>query len=139
MKQIFLVLAVAALTSACASGRALSTTCGGTSGYAATKITYGDSVIEVKPKSKGKKNRELQFSLFPKIKSTDLTDYKDVTVTVKGKDAASSWISGSSTYNTAPVFFGGCVPTGATPGTVYTYEIEIIPIGKLDPRVEVTY
>lgn len=139
MKRILLVMVIAALGSACATKRTFSTTCGGNSGYSATKITYGDSQIIVRPKALGKKNKELHFRLDPKSKGTDLIDYKDVTVSVKGKDAASNWISGSSDFNSAPVFFGGCVPPGATPGTVYTYEIEIVPIGKLDPRVEVTY
>ncbi|NNC77298.1 MAG: hypothetical protein HKN77_04995 [Woeseiaceae bacterium] len=139
MKPIFLVIFFALAASSCAQLDTLSMTCGGTSGYQATKITYGDSQIKVKPKSFGKNNKELQFRLDPKSDNTDERDYKTVKVTVKGKasDPNSSWINGSSTFNSANVFFAGCVPANAPEDTVYKYIVTVEHVGELDPRVQV--
>lgn len=140
MKRIFFVAALASFATGCVQQPSLSSSCGGTSGEKAVNIKYGDSTIDVNPKAFGKKNKELQFKLIVSNKNTDTIDYRDVLVTVTGKDAASSWISGSSTYNKADnggVFFGGCLPDGAVDGTVYKYMVHVDKVGAIDPRVEV--
>lgn len=141
MKNTLLVGFAAIVISGCASQKAFTTTCGGTSGFSATHIKYGDSQIVVKPKSNVRANREFHFKLQPQIKRDDPVDYRDALVTVAGKDAASSWISGSATYNTAPgaghTFFAGCVPGGASEGDTYHYDVTVQDVGKLDPRAEV--
>ncbi len=141
MKNCLLLCIVTGAISGCTHITPLTTTCGGTSGIPATKITYGDSQIVVKPKSNVRVDREFQFKLDPKRNSGDPVDYRDVLVTVTGKDAASSWISGSATYNTAPgsgnTFFGGCVPNTAMEGDVFSYDVKVREVGALDPRAEV--
>lgn len=140
MKKCLPVLFYAFAATGCAQVSALTTTCGGSSGIPATIIKYGDSKIDVKPKSQVKVNREFQFQLIPDRNPGDPVDYRDMLVTVSGKDAASSWISGSATYNTADPgnrFFGGCVPGTAVEGDIFSYDVKVQSVGTLDPRAEV--
>ena len=141
MKVRFLVILAAGAMTGCTTTTAFTTTCGGTSGFPATHIKYGDSQIVVQAKSNVRVDREFHFKLMPDRKPGDPVDYRDVLVTVSGKDAASSWISGSATFNTAPgaahTFFGGCVPSTSVVGDVFTYDVKIQDVGNLDPRAEV--
>lgn len=145
MKNQLLVSAVIGLACGCAQVpiQPMDTECGGPSNNPPTQISYGDSQIIVKAKSKVKANREFQFKLDPKkdpANDEPGIDYDAVLVTVLGKNAESSWISGSSTKDMAgPTgkFFGGCVPDDAVEGTIYRYEVRVETVGTIDPRAEV--
>jgi hypothetical protein len=110
-----------------------------------TTITYGvqnsKTIFEVKEKIKVKKGRGLVFKLKPKNTTrTGIPDFKAAMVTIKGKasDPKNSWftaISGSFDSTVGDGHKLG-ICADASEGT-YEYEIHVVDLGTLDPRVDV--
>ena len=146
MQRIVLILLAAMLITACSNGQPKKSSFQSTAcnrpvlGYTRTAIHYGDSRIIVLPVSKVRANTEFRIHLVPKRRSkTDQVDYDTIIVTVTGKSAQSSWISGSGDYRTANsgMIVVGCVPQGAAVGTTYEFKVEVPGVGIIDPRAGV--
>ncbi len=123
-----------------------SAACGGeVEGYTWTAVAYGDSKMLVVPLSHIKNNTEWRFILKPVNLSTDppLADYDNATVTITGKTAADAWINTAgpgntlitgnfATNNTLTACVKGLPNTDV--GTDYSYIVDIVSVGRLDPR-----
>lgn len=102
-------------------------------------VHYGDSQLKVKPIAKVHRGGAFEFRLKPKKSKSDPdgVDYKEVNVTVKGKDVRSDWIeaiSGTAKGKGKLVF---CVKDSVALGRNYEYWVEVDQVGRLDPRADV--
>ena len=106
-------------------------------------IHYGDSQVRASPPRRNVNRGDHFVFTLNAINSgnpadPDYINYRDVTVTVKGKTGA-GWIKErSGTWNsTAPNHkFRICVPAMQALGKYY-YEVTVTGVGNLDPRVDV--
>lgn len=131
MKKILMMVATAFVLTGCAAPG----TCPGPSS-SSVKVHYGDSELRVTPAIQ-KVHRKGNFTLRlqPNRRASDTVDYNTVTVTVAGKSGA-AWIdSKSTTYNDSDTL-EWCVPENQASGDYY-YEVTVMDVGNLDPRVHV--
>ena len=120
--------------------------CGDVSGYTYTGIVYGDSTIAIIPISNIRADTEWRFFLFPIKEQSDLENWDEVEVKVKGKPVGSpqpadynDWIKVSGSFNSSKSldrkrYIVNCVPETVAKDDVYTYEVTVEGIGTIDPR-----
>jgi len=143
MPRLIAILFVAGLFAGCATDGSFikddaPNTCG-TTGWTLTTIFYGDSHIVVVPMSEIVKDTELRFLLAPVNESTDIRNFADVTVKVKGKPPHDTWFAEEE----GKANLGGgtirvCVDgTTLVAGDEIFYVVEVEDVGVLDPRARV--
>jgi hypothetical protein len=100
-------------------------------------ISYGDSHLKADAKTNIKPDGALVFNLKPdKAKGPNGLDYSGVTVTLRGKDDKSAWIAATGTASANSDKLIVCVPDNQAEDT-YSYLVEVVGVGTLDPRVVV--
>jgi hypothetical protein len=152
MRKIMAVLVTATLFAGCVGDgdfhkrKITGGPCGDVSGYTYTGIAYGDSTIAIIPISNIRADTEWRFFLIPIKKQSDLKDWDGVDVKVKGKAVSgpqpadyNDWINVSGSFNSGKslgrkYYIVNCVPETVSKDDVYTYEVIIDGIGKIDPR-----
>lgn len=143
MKNAFLPVALALLSTACASPGPQLDGCAGLGKSKSVTVSYGDGWIDVTPKVKMKQKSVFVIKLKPKSK-----EYYNKLVTIEGKSVTPggagvsppSWLDTSDTYNTRKKFVY-CTPgTPSETTQVYKYSVEVGPgLLYVDPRIDVTH
>lgn len=99
-------------------------------------IHYGDSELRVTPPVREVHRRgNFTLRLQPDSKESDLVDFEDVSVTVKGKTGA-DWITEKSEKHNESRTITYCVPADE-PEEYQMYEVTVEGVGTLDPRVRI--
>lgn len=131
MKKAALALVAATSLTGCAQMQ--ESPCAGPSSRHVT-IHYGDSELRVTPPVQNvHKTGDFKLRLQPSRKHSDLVDYKEIKVTVKGKPGF-EWIDEqTTTFNTSNTIIY-CAPESPVDVDQY-YEVTIEDVGTLDPRV----
>ena len=152
-RMIFLIVATGALGACVSNGKPIERSitdsiCGdSTKGKTGTELKYGKDDIDIKWKSHVGENTEFRIVLKPK------KGYEDKVVKITGRwgrlpggaSTPFTWLnkSGKSTDFTKETMIL-CVPKNNPPGKVplgteYKFDVEVQDIGKIDPRVAVTW
>lgn len=140
MTRIILVSALSSLMVACAPGLVVPEGCNGRP--KSVTVKYGDGGIIVVPRKQVKQNSVFVIKLKPTS-----NDYKDNVVKIDGKSVTPGgvgveppdWLDTSDAYNTRKKFVY-CTPE--LPNEThqdYAYSVEVVDLGMIDPRVEVTW
>lgn len=141
MKRILLIFALSPLLAACASnGLNPDEEC---RGFAKTvTLTYGDGGIAVsKAKKKVKQNKPFVIKLDPS------NGFKDHVVIIDGVSVTPGgagvlhpdWLDTQDSYNTRKKFRYCAPPIPDRTAQIYKFDVEVVGLGDLDPRVEVTW
>jgi hypothetical protein len=147
------MLVVTVISAGCATDgrfRSVSITggpCGDVSGYTVTGIAYADSKLVVVPVSRIRADTEWRFYLRPVTNPNDPDNYRDATVTIKGKFPATNppperndWIDVAGSWsgtNTPGHYLVECVPETVTEGEEFEFLVDVEFVGELDPRAKV--
>jgi len=107
--------------------------CDGT-GKVKIEIKYGDSSIQVTPKSNVKRRGEIIYDLKPEQNPQSGIDYETVLVTVNGKTASDIWLNAAGTKAGPDLFI--CVDENQPFGD-YDFSVTVTGVGTIDPRVHV--
>ena len=102
-------------------------------------VHYGDSQLKVKSIAKLHRGGAFEFRLKPKKSKNDPegVNYKNVKVTIKGKDTRSDWIPEISGTAAGKGKIAFCVKNDVPLGRNYEYWVEVEKVGRLDPRADV--
>ena len=148
MKNIFFLIAIAVILSACANGKPRkkafnSTLCGEVAGYTISYIAYGEGKMVMIPLSKVRAGNVFIVKLRP------MDEFEDADVTVTGTSAnATTWMPGKTDrYDNLPrkdfypsgAFEVGCVPADPL-GTIYKFAVKVEKgdvTNILDPRATI--
>lgn len=116
-------------------------------GYTFVVINYGDGYLWTKAVIKVRPGAELQYHLKPGSK-TDLVKFRDMEVTIAGKDAPvppfpsppsdDSWLDASGSYTDDGSVWKVCVPKEPE-GDKYYYTITVENLGQIDPRADIEH
>ena len=146
MKNLFLLVTIAIILSACVNGKpqtkAISSPmCDTAAGFTLSYVVYGEGKMVMIPLSKVREGTVFVVGLKP------MDGFGDADVTLTGTSANAGWISASAKHNNLPkglyprgAFEVGCVPPGAPLGTSYKFEVKVVKgdvTNILDPRATV--
>jgi len=146
MKNIFLLVTIAIVLSACVNGRpqtkAISSPmCGTANGFTLSYVAYGEGKMVMIPLSKVRQGTVFVVGLKP------MDGFGDADVTLTGTSANAGWISASAKHDNLPkgqyprgAFEIGCVPSTEPVGTSYKFEVKVVKgdvTNILDPRATV--
>jgi hypothetical protein len=98
-------------------------------------IRYGDSYIEVTPKTTSKRKGEIIFMLKPDPKSAFGIDYSELEITIMGKKNKDNWLDISGKSSGGKKIFV-CVDKNQPLGE-YNYLVRVPGVGTIDPRINV--
>ncbi len=130
MKRTILLITALSLGACAAPGKFYATNsannCNG-KGKVDLNVVYGDSKIVVTPKIDVGQGGEI----IVKLKADK--GYENTKVIFDGKTANDNWLDKEMTYGDGKKQLWICVKQNQAPGQ-YNYNVEIVGVGKIDPR-----
>ena len=143
MKNVFLGLGLALLSTSCATTAGDPDECEGLGWSKTVTVEYGEGGITITPKKNVRRKSRFIIRLKPKSK-----DYRDKVVTIVGKSVKPggagvkppSWLNTSDSYNTRKNFVYCTPDLSNETDQEYKYSVDVGPgLLFVDPRVNVTY